>query len=163
MDDGSGRPSDGSPGDDGPATVRAELGQLRAAHATVAEENQRLRDEAALARDAGAAAVARCDTLASQVEAANASLRAAAARYRDLVLRSDPALPPDLVGGDDIDAVEASAAAAREIVGRVRAEVEAQAGRARVPAGAPTRGASDLSGLSPEQKIRVGLARRERG
>jgi len=94
------------------------------------------------------------------VQAAEERLRAAAAKYRELVVRTEPELPADLIAGDDVEAVDASATAAREMVGRVRAHIEAQAQALRVPAGAPPRGGADLSALTPEQKIRVGLERR---
>ena len=75
-------------------------------------------------------------------------------------MRTEPELPADLIAGDDVDAVDAAVAAAREIVGRVRTHIEAQAQALRVPAGAPPRGGPDLSALTPEQKIRIGLERR---
>ena len=53
-----------------------------------------------------------------------------------------------------------SLGAAREIIGRVRAQMEEQAQSTRVPAGAPARAAPDLSAMSAEEKIRFGLARR---
>ncbi len=46
------------------------------------------------------------------------------------------------------------------MVGRVRSHIESQAQAVRVPAGAPPRSAPDLGALSPEQKIRYGLAQR---
>jgi multidrug resistance efflux pump len=86
--------------------------------------------------------------------------RTAAERYRDLVVRTEPELPPEMIAGNDIDAVEASAAAAREVVERIRARIEGDRQIARIPAGAPPRGGPDVSALSPEQKIRLGLERR---
>jgi hypothetical protein len=47
------------------------------------------------------------------------------------------------------------------MVGRVRSHLDAQAHAARVPAGAPPRSSPDLSAMTPEQKIRHGLARRQ--
>jgi chromosome segregation ATPase len=119
-----------------------------------------LRDELGAARDAHAAASAETAGLRTQLDEAGQRNIAAAQRYRDLVVRSDASLPADLIAGDDIDAVDASVAAAREIVGRVRSHIESQAQAGRVPAGAPPRSAVDLSSLTPEQKIRYGLARR---
>jgi hypothetical protein len=105
-------------------------------------------------------ATAEAATLREQLDRAHERLRTTAARYRDLVVRSEPALPPELIAGDDIDAIDATAEAARKTVARLRAQLEDEAQQRRVPAGAPPRSRPDLSGLSPEQKIRVGLAQR---
>jgi hypothetical protein len=94
------------------------------------------------------------------LEAAEARLRAAAEKYRDLVVRTEPELPAELVAGDDVDAVEAAAQSARRIVGEIRSRIDAQSQAVRVPAGSPARGARDYSGLPAEEKIRIGLAQR---
>src|SRR3990172_2361238 len=51
------------------------------------------------------------------VQAAEERLRAAAAKYRELVVRTEPELPADLIAGDDVEAVDASATAARGVGG----------------------------------------------
>jgi hypothetical protein len=117
-------------------------------------------DLAAMRTAAEAAAEAEAAAQRDYLDAAEARLRTAAERYRDLVVRTEPELPPDLIAGDDIDAVEASAAAAREIVERIRARVDEARNVPRIPAGSPPRTAPDMSALSPEQKIRIGLERR---
>ena len=148
------------------AGARAELERLqaeaanaeaRAQHAAV--ETIGLRDELQAAHDAAASATSGAETLRSQLEDASQRERAAAERYRDLVVRTEPALTAELIAGDSIDAVEASVEAARTMVGRIRTHIETQAHAGRVPAGAPPRSGPDLSVLSPEQKIRYGLAR----
>jgi multidrug resistance efflux pump len=93
-------------------------------------------------------------------EAAAQRAQTAAERYRDLVVRTEPSLPADLIAGSDVDAIDGSVTAAREIVGGVRSHIETQAQAGRVPAGAPPRSAPDLSALTPEQKIKHGLAAR---
>ena len=110
--------------------------------------------------DAVTAAAAEAAALREQIDAATQRAQTAAERYRDLVVRTEPALPADLISGGDVDAIDASVTAAREIVGRVRTHIETQAQAGRVPAGAPPRSAPDLSALTPEQKIRHGLAAR---
>lgn len=81
--------------------------------------------------------------------AARAVAGAAVARARELLLASDPAVPAELVAGTTIEEVEESFAKARQIVGRVRAEVE-------VGAGAPGRSVAEPA--TPFEKIRAGLA-----
>ena len=149
------------------AGARAEVERLqreaanaeaRAQHA--AGEADGLRVELQSSNDAVTAAAAEATSLREQIDAATQRALTAAERYRDLVVRTEPALPADLIAGGDIDAIDASVTAAREIVGRVRTHIETQAQAGRVPAGAPPRSAPDLSALTPEQKIRHGLAAR---
>lgn len=149
------------------ADARAEVERLqrdaanaeaRAEHA--AAETDALRGEVRSAGDAATAAAAEAGTLREQLAEAAQRAQASAERYRDLVVRTEPALPADLIAGDTIDAVDASVEAARTMVGHVRSHIEAQSQAGRVPAGAPPRSAPDVGALSPEQKIRYGLAQR---
>ena len=132
--------------------------EARAQHAV--GEADELRAKLQLSTDAVTAAAAEAAALREQIGAATQRAQTAAERYRDLVVRTEPALPADLISGGDVDAIDASVTAAREIVGRVRTHIETQAQAGRVPAGAPPRSAPDLSALTPEQKIRHGLAAR---
>ena len=142
------------------ADARAEVERLQRDAANAVAEAAFLRDDVRASHDAVAAATAEAATLREQIDAATQRAQAAAERYRDLVVRTEPALPADLIAGGDVDAIDASVSAAREIVGRVRSHIETQAQAGRVPAGAPPRSAPDLSALTPEQKIRHGLAAR---
>lgn len=142
------------------ADARAEVERLQRDAASAAAEATYLRDDVRASHDEAATAVAEAATLREQIAAATERAQAAAERYRDLVVRTDPALPADLIAGGDVDAIDASVTAAREIVRRVRSHIETQAQAGRVPAGAPPRSAPDLSALTPEQKIRHGLAQR---
>lgn len=142
------------------AGARAEVERLQRDAANAVAEAAFLRDDVRASHDAVAAATAEAATLREQIDAATQRAQEAAERYRDLVVRTEPALPADLIAGSDIDAIDASVTAAREIVGRVRSHIESQAQAGRVPAGAPPRSAPDLSALTPEQKIRHGLAAR---
>lgn len=143
---------------DGEQDVAALQEQLAEARAR-AERLERQAAEAAALRAEVKSARDEATTLRGQVEASQARERADAARYRELVMRADPSLPEELIAGENVEAVEASVLAAREVVGRVRSHIEAQAQSSRVPAGAPARGAPDVSSLTPEQKIRFGLER----
>jgi chromosome segregation ATPase len=149
------------------AESRAEVERLQAGAAdaearaaTAIGEAGSLREQLDRSQESRESAESDAQSARAYLDAAEARLRAAAGKFRDLVVRTEPELPAELIAGDDVDAVEASVAAAREIVGRVRSHIETEARATRVPAGAPPRSASDLSALPPEQKIRIGLERR---
>ncbi len=95
--------------------------------------------------------------LQSALSGACSSATAAVERYRELALEREPELPAELVAGDSVGAVDESLVRARETVARVRQHLEQQAHALRVPPGAPARSGPDFSGLSPAEKIRLGL------
>lgn len=85
----------------------------------------------------------------------------AVARYREAVLAAEPDLPPEMVRGESIEDVDASIAAARTMVARVRERVEARRPSERgFPAGAPARESSARGNLTARQKIAAGLQER---
>ena len=97
--------------------------------------------------------------LEGQVQELRQALTGAAERYRELLLASNPEVPADLVQGESIEEVEASLQEARRTVLQVRSHLESEAQAGRVPAGSPVRLGPDLSALSPQEKIRMGLSR----
>ncbi len=135
--------------------ARAEEGRAAAAGAGAAGE-----PDGALAASLGAAlAEAR-----AALEAERAALREAVGRYRVAVLAAEPALPPELVTGESIEAVDASIDAARRAVARIREQVAKEARESRgFPAGSPAREEFSSEGMSAAEKIVAGLARFERG
>ena len=80
--------------------------------------------------------------------------------YRETLLEKAPEVPEELVKGETVEEMDASFAAAREMVERVRGRLEAKAQMERVPTGAPARTSPDLSSLSPMEKIAHGLSRK---
>lgn len=85
----------------------------------------------------------------------------AVARYRQAVLAAEPDLPPEIVRGESIEAVDASISAARTMVAQVRERVEARRPSERgFPAGAPARESSARGHLTARQKIAAGLQER---
>jgi uncharacterized protein YhaN len=140
----------------GPLPEAEELDALRAQLTEARTESAVLRQEL----EQVASARADADTAREELDAAHDRMRAAAGRYRELVVSAEPELPAELIAGDDIEAVAASAEAARQMVARVRTHIESQVQNGRVPAGAPPRRGIDLAALSPEQKIAYGLAQR---
>jgi len=77
-------------------------------------------------------------------------------RLRHALAASEPGLDPALVTGDTLEEVEASFAAARGLVSRVREAVQREAAVA-VPAGSPAR--SVAAPATSFEKIRAGLGR----
>jgi chromosome segregation ATPase len=130
------------------ADSRAQIEALQAAAADAEARAATAQSELAEAREA--------------LSSAQTTIREAAAKYRAAVLASAPDIPEDLVPeAEDIAEIDRGIEAARRVVGRVREKMEAetadQARALRVPAGAPVRRAPDVSALSPEDKIRLGL------
>ncbi len=101
------------------------------------------------------------DSQMGEASAVRGELAMAIARYRALLLAGAPEVPEELVGGETLDEVDASLERARDLVQRVKRQVETRAAQERVPAGAPARTAPDLSGLSPREKIAYALARQQ--
>jgi chromosome segregation ATPase len=146
------------------ATTRAELARLqvtaadsqaRASHldAQVAQ----VRDELEASRSQAQAGEQELASLRERSESLQTQVQGSAQRYRELALQQAPELPAELVAGDTVDEVEESLQRARETVARVRGHLEQQAQAGRVPVGAPPRSGPDMSALSAEDKIRLGL------
>ncbi len=89
-------------------------------------------------------------------------LASAVDKYRDALLSSAPEVPQELVQGQTIGELDVSMAQARQMVERIRNQIEAQAASERVPAGAPLRSGPDVSALSPAEKIAYALGRSQR-
>ena len=87
------------------------------------------------------------------------SLAEAVSKYRAAVISAATDVPGELVKGETLEEVDLSLQAARDIVARVRQQVEAGQTAAAVPAGAPPRRQPDLSELSPAAKISHALIR----
>jgi chromosome segregation ATPase len=140
-------------------TITADR-EARAAHLeeTLAQLQEQQSQLSASLREAEAQLAARDEELAAlrqEVEALRASLKAAASKYRDALLASQPEVPPDLVTGETVEA-------ALRMVAQLRGHLETQAQALRVPSGAPARRAPDLSALSPTEKIVHGLSQQQR-
>ena len=82
---------------------------------------------------------------------------AAVDAYRDLVVSYNPGIPAELVTGNSIDEVNDSLKSSLALMERVRQEMDAEASKTRVPAGAPQRVPLDLSGMTPREKIRYAI------
>ncbi|GEM_PF-787879 len=114
---------------------------------------------AALDQERAARAEAESALQAAQAarEAVVQQLAAGAGRYRAAVLAAAPEVPPELVVGETVDAIDRSLGVARETVAAVRRQLAERSAVERVPAGAPARGGPDLAALSAREKIALAL------
>ena len=95
-----------------------------------------------------------------EMDGVNARLAQAVELYRVSLLASEPDVPEDMVQGSTVEVVQESLARVRQMVEQVRGRLEARASLERTPLGVPARSATDLSALSPQEKILVGLSGR---
>ncbi len=100
------------------------------------------------------------ELLESEVAALKQQLSISAQKYRALILAGAPEIPEELVRGETLEEIEASFRVAKEVVERVRRQLEARAAAERVPTGAPARSSPDLSALTPMEKIAYGLTKK---
>jgi len=77
----------------------------------------------------------------------------AVAKYVNMAKALNPAIPEGIIGGGSIAEIDESVDKGRAIVDAVKKAMEAEASAARVPPGAPTRGAAPTEGMSPKEKI----------
>lgn len=99
------------------------------------------------------------------LDAERTARRAAVERYRAALLAAEPSLPPELIEGDDLEAVDASVEAARRAVAQIRERIaqESEHPAARgFPAGAPERRGPRTEAMSAAEKIAYGLEQRTR-
>ena len=105
--------------------------------------------------------LAKANTRVSEVEQVVAesgrNLAQAVSSYKALVVKSNPGVLEELITGDTIEDINTSLERAKTIVGMVRQGLEVEMASARVPAGAPERTPTDLSALSPREKIQYGI------
>ena len=85
------------------------------------------------------------------------ALAKAVADYKAQVVQSQPGVLAELVTGDTIEGVNESLKSAQALMEWVRQEMEDEASRTRVPAGAPQRAPADLTALSPREKIQYAI------
>jgi len=154
-------PTNSAPTAEEMEAIKAQLEQERKAKAAA---------EAALAqKDASIAEMqAQLDGLRVSISEANTELTSVKAahsqavnKYLDVVKAANPTIPSDVIGGITIQEIDASLEKATSIAGAVKANLEAEAKEAKVPAGAPPRGEISLEGLSPREKIAAGIKPKE--
>ena len=178
---GTKEPTNGVPTPEDLEAIRAELEQEKAAlaeakaaaEAALAERDARIVE---LQAEGEALRAERSNLLTSLSEAKLGSEATAAelvsikeahglaiGKYLDAVKAANPTIPLDIIAGATIEEIDVSVEKAQSIATAVRASLEAQAKEARVPAGAPNRESINLDGLSPREKIVVGIQQKQGG
>jgi hypothetical protein len=149
--------NDGVSTPEGLEAIQTELEEERkakaAAEAALAEKDTLIADLQAQLSEAKSGFESRTAELSS-VKEAHAQ---AVAKYLDVVRLANPTIPQDIIAGKTIEEIDASVEKAKAIASAVKANLEAQAKEAKVPAGAPPRGEISLEGLTPREKIAAGL------
>ena len=92
--------------------------------------------------------------LQGEVLSAAKELGQAVKKYRESLIKANPAIPEELLKGESIPDLDASLGQAQAIVEKIKANLE---GEAVIPAGSPSRKGPDISELSPTDKIKYGL------
>jgi hypothetical protein len=91
----------------------------------------------------------------------NAQHEGAVSAYRDLVLKSNPLLPADMITGGTVEEINTAVEKANGIIGQVREGIEKQTQQVtqqtQIPAGSPGRTPADLSAMTTREKINYGL------
>ena len=95
--------------------------------------------------------------LQEKLSALSKSLKEAVTSYKTRIIQMNPGITEELISGETIEAVETSLEKAIGLISRVKKSVEKEISHTRVPAGAPGRRTSDLSGLSPREKIQYAI------
>lgn len=79
--------------------------------------------------------------------------------YRELVQKSNPLVPADMIGGSTIAEINASLEKASGLVTRIRTGIEKELNAQKVPTGSPGRTEPDTSAMTSKEKINYGLNR----
>ena len=152
---GSERPSE--PQQEEPEAAAPPLdSQLDALTAALSQRDARISELEAALGEAESAVSRRVE----EIEGVNARLAQAVEMYRTSLLAAEPDVPEDMVQGASVEAVQESLERARQMVAQIRGRLEAQASMERTPLGTPARSAPDMSALSPQEKILMGLSGR---
>ena len=94
------------------------------------------------------------DLLRQELDASRANEREAVARLRAALLAGEPALDPEMLGGETLAEVEGNYRRALAVLTKLREQV-AKETAGRIPAGAP--GRAKHTPRTPFEKIRAGL------
>ena len=93
------------------------------------------------------------EATAAELAAASETKNQAVAKYLSMAKALNPNIPEGIIGGETIAEIDQSIEKGKAIVEAVKKAMESEASAARVPAGAPTRGAISTEGMSPKEKI----------
>ena len=77
--------------------------------------------------------------------------------YKDLIRKTNPLIPADMITGANITDINTSLENATSLVNQIKAKVDENNNNNSVPAGAPGRTEPDISAMSTREKISYGL------
>jgi chromosome segregation ATPase len=127
----------------------------------VAEATQPLQEQIATLGAALKDKDAQLAKLTEDFEGAKAAYAFAVADFKQLVITANPLFTEDLIAGNTIEELKASAEKASGVIAKLREGLEkssqTEAAAARIPAGAPPRKEPDISSMSTTEKINYGL------
>ena len=95
--------------------------------------------------------------LKSHLSAVQGTLSDAITGYRSMVVKANPEVVAELVTGDSIEAVNESLEKAKDLVGKVRKNLENEMANEKFPIGVPERRSKGTSALSSRDKIRYAI------
>jgi len=137
--------------------VKAQLEEEQKAKTTLEEamagKDARLAELETALSEAKQGSEASATELASVKEARDQAVT----KYLGMAKASNPQVPGDMISGETIEEIDASVDKGKGLVSAVKQSLESEASKAKVPAGAPTRGAISLEGMSPKDKIAAGI------
>jgi hypothetical protein len=86
-----------------------------------------------------------------------AELSKATAGYRSMLINQNPEILPELINGENTEALDRSLITAKELTEKVRQQIEKKTNAERIPGGAPVRAAPDTESMNSLEKIIYGL------
>ena len=156
-------PTNGVPIPEDLAAIKAELEEEQAAKAA-AEAALVERDARITALEASLSEAKQgSEAVAAELVSIKEAHGLAVGKYLGAVKAANPTIPLDIIAGATIEEIDTSVEKAQSIATAVKASLEAQAKEARVPAGAPNRESTSIDGLSPREKIVVGIQQKQGG
>ena len=160
---GTKEPANGVPIPEDLAAIKAQLEEEQAAKAA-AEAALVERDARITALEASLSEAKQgSEAVAAELVSIKEAHGLAVGKYLGAVKAANPTIPLDIIAGATIEEIDTSVEKAQSIATAVKASLEAQAKEARVPAGAPTRESISIDGLSPREKIVVGIQQKQGG
>ena len=137
--------------------IKAQLEEEQKAKSTLeeamAKKDARLAELETALSEAKQGSEASTAELASVKEARNQAVT----KYLGMAKASNSQVPGDMISGETIEEIDASVEKGKGLVSAVKKTLESETAAAKVPAGAPTRGAISLEGMSPKDKIAAGI------
>jgi len=92
-----------------------------------------------------------------KIESLETNLMQAVHSYREILVKHNPQILPEMIEGPTVEALESSLKRAEELIEKVKDNLNTQSASTRIPTGAPLRGENNAGSMSAWEKIRAGL------